>query len=99
MIRRPPRSTLFPYTTLFRSFDLTEGLKNGTINASEVKAIRLVEKDGKVFTLDNRRLKAFQDAGVDVPFETVDFNSLTKKDLRKFNTTTDGATIRIRGQQ
>src|SRR3712207_9368013 len=26
MIRRPPRSTLFPYTTLFRSFDvLSEG--------------------------------------------------------------------------
>src|SRR2546428_8045281 len=23
MIRRPPRSTLFPYTTLFRSFSLT----------------------------------------------------------------------------
>src|SRR5437016_9145002 len=23
MIRRPPRSTLFPYTTLFRSFTLT----------------------------------------------------------------------------
>src|SRR3712207_8003206 len=23
MIRRPPRSTLFPYTTLFRSFDFT----------------------------------------------------------------------------
>src|SRR2546422_8968572 len=24
MIRRPPRSTLFPYTTLFRSISLTE---------------------------------------------------------------------------
>src|SRR3712207_7554986 len=24
MIRRPPRSTLFPYTTLFRSLDLEE---------------------------------------------------------------------------
>src|SRR3712207_8302664 len=24
MIRRPPRSTLFPYTTLFRSADLTK---------------------------------------------------------------------------
>src|SRR5256885_9121010 len=24
MIRRPPRSTLFPYTTLFRSYDLYE---------------------------------------------------------------------------
>src|SRR2546422_6695137 len=25
MIRRPPRSTLFPYTTLFRSFDMVDG--------------------------------------------------------------------------
>src|SRR5260370_1003613 len=25
MIRRPPRSTLFPYTTLFRSHDLAQG--------------------------------------------------------------------------
>src|SRR3712207_6897894 len=25
MIRRPPRSTLFPYTTLFRSPDLNDG--------------------------------------------------------------------------
>src|SRR2546422_9553049 len=25
MIRRPPRSTLFPYTTLFRSFHITAG--------------------------------------------------------------------------
>src|SRR3712207_8211225 len=25
MIRRPPRSTLFPYTTLFRSFGLPSG--------------------------------------------------------------------------
>src|SRR5256885_12677905 len=25
MIRRPPRSTLFPYTTLFRSSSFTEG--------------------------------------------------------------------------
>src|SRR5438094_4503198 len=26
MIRRPPRSTLFPYTTLFRSFEIAIGL-------------------------------------------------------------------------
>src|SRR3712207_7097202 len=26
MIRRPPRSTLFPYTTLFRSNDMLRGL-------------------------------------------------------------------------
>src|SRR3989442_15702695 len=30
MIRRPPRSTLFPYTTLFRSEEDTEGSPAGT---------------------------------------------------------------------
>src|SRR3712207_7367781 len=29
MIRRPPRSTLFPYTTLFRSRDNTQGNLTG----------------------------------------------------------------------
>src|SRR5260370_6158722 len=29
MIRRPPRSPLFPYTTLFRSLLLTDGLAGG----------------------------------------------------------------------
>src|SRR2546429_1593802 len=29
MIRRPPRSTLFPYTTLFRSLPLAEELTRG----------------------------------------------------------------------
>src|SRR3712207_8117831 len=29
MIRRPPRSTLFPYTTLFRSFSLPEVWRTG----------------------------------------------------------------------
>src|SRR2546429_5692374 len=27
MIRRPPRSTLFPYTTLFRSHELDSGMR------------------------------------------------------------------------
>src|SRR2546422_7589592 len=34
MIRRPPRSTLFPYTTLFRSFPVRErqGLDDGPLH-------------------------------------------------------------------
>src|SRR5260221_5412827 len=40
MIRRPPRSTLFPYTTLFRSFclsplDFVSSLGGGVENVSE----------------------------------------------------------------
>src|SRR3712207_7169777 len=30
MIRRPPRSTLFPYTTLFRSYNWVPGATDGT---------------------------------------------------------------------
>src|SRR5260370_2361556 len=34
MIRRPPRSTLFPYTTLFRSVRLRVPVKDGLRNAA-----------------------------------------------------------------
>src|SRR3712207_885622 len=37
MIRRPPRSTLFPYTTLFRSFDE----KTRTLNAVSFAAMTI----------------------------------------------------------
>src|SRR5690349_22570960 len=33
MIRRPPRSTLFPYTTLFRSLRAPRDAKGGVIHA------------------------------------------------------------------
>src|SRR5256885_12535333 len=38
MIRRPPRSTLFPYTTLFRSVR-TPALAAKAVDAAEVKLI------------------------------------------------------------
>src|SRR5256885_7481884 len=45
MIRRPPRSTLFPYTTLFRSHDRWPGRRRhgnnfGSAEASECARIR-----------------------------------------------------------
>src|SRR5256885_10111693 len=47
MIRRPPRSTLFPYTTLFRSL-------SGTLSADAAR--RLTDRDGE--SLDVVRRKA-----------------------------------------
>src|SRR5260370_14051405 len=39
MIRRPPRSTLFPYTTLFRSYDVTVpwcSAPNSTVSSTQI---------------------------------------------------------------
>src|SRR5256885_4859044 len=36
MIRRPPRSTLFPYTTLFRSGAVAEGLAGQRAHGADV---------------------------------------------------------------
>src|SRR5256885_12250896 len=37
MIRRPPRSTLFPYTTLFRSASVPSGASTGRAEATELR--------------------------------------------------------------
>src|SRR2546422_2295422 len=51
MIRRPPRSTLFPYTTLFRSPGLRELLQDpslsGTATAEEVEFLKRLKFQGQ----------------------------------------------------
>src|SRR3712207_7874382 len=58
MIRRPPRSTLFPYTTLFRSNNDSE------IGNLIAEAMEKVGKDG-VITVEEAR-------GLETTLETVD---------------------------
>src|SRR5260221_14705022 len=47
MIRRPPRSTLFPYTTLFRSLALAVLTKPQAVLAIPVAALLLVHRAGR----------------------------------------------------
>ena len=47
--------------------DLVAGLRSGSIDPSSIPAVRIVERNGQIFTLDNRRLHAFQQAGVEIP--------------------------------
>src|SRR2546425_5243415 len=44
MIRRPPRSTLFPYTTLFRSLGANSSLKPALVQLQGL----LIQRDGRV---------------------------------------------------
>jgi hypothetical protein len=76
--------------------DLAAGLRSGHIRPYDVPAIRVFERDRKLFTLDNRRLEAFRRAGVDVPVRMASPQEITDE-AWKFTTPNEGVSIRIRG--
>src|SRR2546426_2905983 len=72
MIRRPPRSTLFPYTTLFRSMVAADPDKAHQVLTNLVdNAVKYSPDGGKVIieiTLDGALLRyAVHDEGLGVP--------------------------------
>src|SRR5256886_16510917 len=46
MIRRPPRSTLFPYTTLFRSLRKLAGAAVRTLKAKSLRSFAFLASEG-----------------------------------------------------
>src|SRR3712207_9234861 len=69
MIRRPPRSTLFPYTTLFRSKGRLKGAEVANLEAwvkagaawPSAEAVQVgAPQRGQLFTDEQRRFWAFQ---------------------------------------
>src|SRR5438034_5837730 len=61
MIRRPPRSTLFPYTTLFRSYFGLDGGREHTLE--EIGGMLGVTRE-RVRQLRDRALKRLRDGEV-----------------------------------
>src|SRR5256885_8372409 len=55
MIRRPPRSTLFPYTTLFRSCRLSQGARGSTPRVAD-EGVRRSLTDRKSTRLNSSHL-------------------------------------------
>src|SRR3712207_7592665 len=54
MIRRPPRSTLFPYTTLFRSSMAVEGATTARVFETYVRCLLAsAVRPGQVVVMDN----------------------------------------------
>lgn len=77
--------------------DLAEGLRTGNVRPEDIPPVRLVEREGILFTLDNRRLEAFRRAGMDVPYRMASDDEAFGE-IWKFTTRNDGTSIRIRGE-
>ncbi|RMH87396.1 hypothetical protein EBB59_13095 [Lysobacter pythonis] len=74
--------------------DFINGLRSGDINPASIEPVRIVQRDGKVFTLDNRRLHSFERAGINITYQKLD--KIPRRELFKFTTTNDGTSILIR---
>ena len=76
--------------------DLAIRLRAGRIELASIPPIRVVERRGLLFTLDNRRLEAFRRAGVDIPYRMASAEEAAGEEW-KFTTTNDGLSVRVRG--
>ena len=63
MIRRPPRSTLFPYTTLFRSIGLGAGLSMAGVFSEALKGAKDAPAEAKTNTVKCTKCGADVKAG------------------------------------
>src|SRR5258705_2883858 len=81
MIRRPPRSTLFPYTTLFRSVqhDVRRARERA---ATEKHPVRRRRRGGQVVEQSLRRQRPFRKAGFFEVLEKARFAKGDRKSTR-----------------
>ena len=84
MIRRPPRSTLFPYTTLFRSQHELEPTK---------LYVHVIAEDGTEYTYNVNLSKRTQDATVGADGVTVATTGAPV--TAKYNRVTNTYTVRV----
>lgn len=75
--------------------DTVASLKSGEVGADDIPPIRIFEQYGKVYSLDNRRLYTFKEAGIPVRFVRATPQQV-QQEAWKFTTKNDGTSIRVR---
>ena len=76
---------------------LIDDLASGKVSPNDLPPIRTFVQDGKTYTLDNRRLFAAHQAGVQVKAVPATAAEIAKELPKKFTTVNDGTIIGIRG--
>ena len=79
---------------------MIDGLVDGSIDPASVPAIRVFKQDGKLYSLDNRRLHAFQEAAkknpdLQIPTREVDPAMYKREIGKKMNTRNDGESVDV----
>ena len=78
--------------------DMIQGLKTGEISIDNIPAIRIFRKDGVLYSLDNRRLYAFKQAGIEnIPYRWATPEEIANESW-KFTTENGGSSIQVRGK-
>jgi uncharacterized protein YaiL (DUF2058 family) len=95
-----PKEIMFSQPTISQNFSdghtinqTVEALRSGKLKPTDLPPIRVVEQNGKLITLDNRRLATFTAAGVEkIPVQRVSLSdpAIAKEFRRKFNPIGDG---------
>src|SRR5438309_1499176 len=104
---RPKMATIDPWEVRFshesinarfsdgRTIDeLVLALRTGLVSSEDVAPIRLVERGGQLYTLDNRRLEAFRRAGVEIAYRMATDQEAEDEEW-KFTTTNAGVSVRM----
>jgi hypothetical protein len=77
--------------------ELAEGLRTGRIRPEQIDPIRIAERDGKLYSLDNTRLEAFRRAGVPIPVRSATQAEIDET-MSHWSTGNFGVSIFVRGE-
>jgi len=97
-----PWDVRFTHDTISKTFrdsrpvdELAAGLRLGLVTAEDVEPIRLVHRNGKLYSLDNRRLEAFRRADAQIAHRMATPEEADEFDWR-FTSKNDGTSVRMR---
>ena len=77
-------------------FDMIKKLRDGSINSESFPPIKIFVKDGVFYSVDNRRLFAFQQANLPIKYEIIINPQMFIRQAFKFTTLNDGREIIVR---
>lgn len=94
-----PKDVRFSQDTVTHKFsdghtisETAEALRSGTLDPNDLPTVRLTEIDGEMVTLDNRRLAAFKEAGVGMPYRSASAKEVSAEKY-KFNNQDGGRSV------